>query len=156
MTFYGTERTSAILLETGELGWRMDPMREDDCLRPCVATVLQVPIDQVPDPRLDERLANGDAPETIVRESWQNLAAWLHDRGLRLGFHDTLPYLRRRWIGVCRTSSRSLFDDDCVVMAGHKILHDPIQSLTPPVGMRPRVWVPENIKYGISFDEKEQ
>jgi len=52
-----------VRLGEGELGYCMNPARLDDCLRPCIATVLQVPVEQVPDPRLDDRhAARGEEP----------------------------------------------------------------------------------------------
>jgi hypothetical protein len=90
----------ATQLDDGEIAYGME--RPDDCLRPCMATVLQVAIDGVLDPRLDDRLAAGEPVDAIGRESWAMLEQWLAGRGRRLVVHESVPVDRARWIGVCR------------------------------------------------------
>lgn len=157
MAHYVLAKNPWYLLETGEQAWGM--ARWDDCLRPCIATLLQIPPDRLPDPRLDERLDAGDDPETIVRESWETLHGWLHQRGLRLTFHQKPPPARR-WVGVCRPKkgSTAFAADHCVVMdgLGGRVLFDPVVSLEAPDGMRPRTWRLPDIGYGITIEKKEQ
>jgi hypothetical protein len=64
------------------LGGRWFP-REDDCFASALATVLQVPIDELPDPRIDERLAAGESAGEIARRrqssaagSWSTGCGW--------------------------------------------------------------------------------
>lgn len=132
--------------------------RRDDCFTAAVATVLQLPISELPDPRFGERLAAGEDPEDIDRSARQQFARWLARRGLRMVTHRTLPVARRRWIGVVLQSG--WFMDHCMVMAGDRILFDPTEDfvfvalakLTPTAPrMRARVGAPEDVDYGISF-----
>ena len=46
-------------LADGTIGYFTRPPRQDDCFAAALATVLRVPIAEVPDPRIDERLARG-------------------------------------------------------------------------------------------------
>jgi hypothetical protein len=54
-----------MLLRDGTLGYLARAGPEDGCFASALATCLQVPIGDVPDPRLDERLAAGESPEAI-------------------------------------------------------------------------------------------
>jgi hypothetical protein len=110
-------------LGNGEIGYCMTPDRHDDCLRPALATVLQVPPGQIPDMRIDERVLNGDSLSDIARDGWAAIDAWLLGFGLemvfglptRRGGRPTFPkivyrdeyHVQRvktiaRWIGVVR------------------------------------------------------
>jgi hypothetical protein len=152
----------------------MDATRTDDCLRPAIATAIQVPVEQVPDPRIDERQDAGDDPDVITRESWARIQEWLHKRGLQLVFHDTVPD-RARWVGVIQgpeitadliedagteglhyRDHAGCFNDHCVVMSYGEIFFDPAISFTAPPGLVGRPYVPSDIEYGISFEPKEQ
>jgi hypothetical protein len=157
----------------GELGYCMSPTRRDDCFQACVATVLQTPPEQVPDPRLDRRLAAGEDPEKISRESWTRFEEWLCGRGLQLVFHATVPVDRERWVGVCRAQGSEAesaavdsllarcgrdstpFVDHTLVMSYGNILFDPSISVRLPPSMRLRSWHPSQVSYGISFDRLE-
>ena len=133
----------AVRLEDGSVGWCMSPARLDDCLRPSIATVLQVSPAQIPDPRLDERLEAGESASEINRETWERLDRWLAGRGLRLVFHrNALPVERDRWIGVVAGTPLAddpvAFQDHCLVMNGRSVLLNPIVSIPTPPGMRAR------------------
>lgn len=158
-----------VRLGENEVGYCMDPERTDDCLRPAVATALQVPVEQVPDPRLDQRLARGDDPEEIGRDTWVRLMEWLDRRGLQLSIHRDVPVARERWIGVCPggvpTENQvalarlmgfqfrgNPFADHCLVMSHDEILFDPAISLRLPRGVRTRAWRPSQVAYGLTFD----
>jgi hypothetical protein len=93
--------TDARQLGNGEIGYCMEPTRTDDCLRPAIATVLQVPPCEIPDPRIDERMAAGNTALDVSREGWAELRAWLAHRGLEIAIHEPFPD-RERWIGVAR------------------------------------------------------
>jgi hypothetical protein len=166
------DRHPVVPLGDGELGYCMDPTRTDDCFRSAIATATQIPVEQVPDPRLDRRLAAGDDPQTIGRETWERLAVWLADRGLRLVFHEAVPVERERWIGVIpwvaspeRRSSPPAagyiwrdnpFNDHCLVMTYGDIHFDPAVSAKVPPGMRLPAWRVSDVYYGISFDRQEE
>lgn len=60
-----------VRLRDGTLGYRVGFPRDDDCFAAAVATTLQVPLDQVPDVRIDERLRAGESPENVKRLLWE-------------------------------------------------------------------------------------
>src|SRR5437762_1844887 len=87
-------------LTDGTTGYHVRNGRRDDCLAAALATCLQVPIEEVPDPRIGERLDAGEAPEDIDRSAWRELRRWLAERGLQMCSHRTVPANRHRWIGI--------------------------------------------------------
>jgi hypothetical protein len=154
-----------VRLDPGDLGYPrpvgycMDPTRYDDCLRPCVATVLQVDVRQVPDPQIDARLAAGDDPNQISHDGWTELAAWLEDRGFDLVLHADVPVDRPRWIGVREypqrdpSRPRDHLDFHCIVTSGDRPIFDPMTGMPPPSGHKPRPMRPD-LSYGISFEPR--
>ena len=153
-------RPTARLAKDG-IGYYADPVRWDDCLRAAIATATQIPVGQVPDLRLHERLDAGDDPDEISEESWLRIARWAEDRGLRLMLHDTVPADRERWIGVCEYTPTwdedepNPFPDHCLVMSYGRVIFDPAASVIAPRGMRLRTWDADDVTYGLSFDRKE-
>jgi hypothetical protein len=149
-------RHPVVQLDGGEVGYCMDPARTDDCFQAAIATAVQVPIEQVPDLRLDRRVAAGDDPEEINRESWVRLEAWLLGRGLRIVVHETVPVERDRWAGVClgRPDAEAglrdgygefvwrdnPFRDHCLVMTHGDVFFDPAVSVPCPPGKTWRRW----------------
>lgn len=115
---------TAVALPDGTVGYFERGTRTDDCFTACLATCLQVPIDEVPDPRIDERLSGGEAPEEIARSAWDGLARWLASRGLRIVMHESAPVELPRWIGTVEFPGH--FNDHSVVMSGGEILFDPV------------------------------
>ena len=124
-----------------------------------MATVLQVPIGQLPDLRLDERERAGMPPEDIYRVAQGEIDGWLAARGLQLVEHDRVPVDLPRWVGVIPFPG--WFSDHCLVLAGAEILFDPTPLTPPPdvvqmlrrsgVPLRRRVWRPDEVEWGISF-----
>lgn len=154
---------STVLLAGGDVGYTST--RDDDCLRPCIATVLQVPIEEVPDPRIDERQAAGDRDDVIVRESWEALWQWLHDRGLEMVLHDEPATDLERWIAVTRVPSihgfasqvgAATFAAHCLVMRYRRMILDPALSIPPPPGHRLLTWLLTDTAYSISFTQREE
>jgi hypothetical protein len=140
------------LLEDGTLGYPMRVPRTDDCFAAAIATTLQVPIEEVPDPRIDERLAAGEAPEEIDRRVWANLTSWLASRDLRIIPHRKVPAARRRWIGVVPISGN--FRSHCLVMSHERLLFDPANNpsyIPRPDGRKVRTYQPDQITFGLSF-----
>ena len=136
---YNSPRTR---LEDGTIGYRVRVPRTDDCFAAALATVLQVPIGEVPDPRIDERLAAGESPEEITSSAWDGLYEWLDRRGLRMIVHEKVPANRRRWIGI--VPWRGDFNDHCLVMRMDRLLFDPAYlggNYVPP----------GKIAFGLSF-----
>lgn len=131
-------------LPDGTLGYFVPSARTDDCFAAAIATVLQVPLADVPDPRIDERLAVGEAPEEIDRFAQDELNRWLSKRGLRLVVHRELPTRRARWIGV--VPGAGSFNDHCLVMSRDEVLFDPGRVST---GVRS--FGLEDVRIGLSF-----
>ena len=164
------------LVEDGsEIGYCMRPTGTDDCFRAALATATQIPVEQVPDLRLDRRLRKGEDVERINRESWERMAEWLDGRGLELVFHRDVPVDRERWVGVCRGPTEATaavataagfrlgdnpFNNHCLVMSYGDIVFDPAIGLELsdwlPRGARLRSWHPSQVVYGVSFDPKEE
>jgi hypothetical protein len=138
-------------LPEGSTGWFVAPGRSDDCLRPCISTVLQVPPELVPDPNLDARLAAGESAEEIDASAHDELCRFLDARGLRLVVHAQVPARRRRWIGVI--ARPGLWTSHCVVMSYAELVFDPVMSVDGLLGLEGqlRPWSPEDVTYGLSF-----
>jgi len=119
-------REPARRLPDGTLGWHMRAPRGDDCMAPCIATVLQVPLGQVPDPRIDERRAAGAAAGAVDASAKRELSAWLAARGLEMVYHRQVPVKSQRWIGVVQLSG--LFASHAMVMRYGEVLWDPMED----------------------------
>lgn len=172
-TLVVTERPT-VALEDGTVGYLA--ARSDDCFRAAIATAAQIPIEQVPDPRLDERVRAGEDIDQIDFDAWGRISAWLDRRGMQLVVHDTPPWERERWIGI-RPGLAQLasefpdmpperwysmlegcgvaFDDHCLIMSRERVIFDPAVGVEPPPGMRLQPADPSKITYGITIDPKE-
>jgi hypothetical protein len=113
-------------LRDGTLGWHIRAPRTDDCFAPALASVLQVPLGEVPDPRIDERLAAGESAEAIEVSAKRELAWWLAARGLEMVFHAVPPVGSARWLGV--VAFERAFCSHALVMCGPRIIWDPIED----------------------------
>lgn len=116
-------RPATVRLADGTVGYCVRAPRKDDCFAAALATVLQVPIGDVPDPRLDDRVAAGETVEEIDRSAWSELNEWLYGRGLRMTLHTELPPRRRRWMGVVPMAGD--FQDHSLVFDRREVLFDP-------------------------------
>ena len=138
-----------LLLRDGTIGYHVRPLRDDDCFAAAVATVLQVPIDEVPDPRVDKRRRAGEAIDEIARTFWLDWNRRLSERGLRMTAHPTPPTKRRRWIGI--VPFLGAFQDHCLVMTRDGLLFDPV----PPVAVNGRLvrrFNPADVRSGLTFE----
>jgi hypothetical protein len=120
--------------------------RSDDCFAACVATCLQVPLDEVPDPRIDERLRAGETANEINHAAWHEIESWLAERRLRIVRHET-PCHEPRWLGVVNFPGD--FNDHCLVMAGDQVLFDPVDRSRH--SREVRTFSAADVAYGISF-----
>jgi hypothetical protein len=135
-------------LADGSVGYYVRAPRTDDCFAAALATALQVPIAEVPDPRIDERTAAGETPDELDRSAHAEITGWLTGRGLRMVVHRKLPTDRSRWIGIVQ--SPGAFNSHCVVMSRDEILFDPTAFHWP--GMPPVQQCRfEHIGQGLSF-----
>jgi hypothetical protein len=141
-----------IELRDGTTGYGSDPARPDDCFRPAIATLTQIPIEEVPDPRLDQRLVVGEDPDVVNREAWEELIRWAAGRGLRINLHDDVPLKRNRWIGMVETGAPCEFATHCLVLAHGELLFDPGISSRPPPGYRQATYTPDDVSLGVTFD----
>ena len=143
-----------------EVGYGMDPYRTDDCLQAAIATCLQVGIEEVPDPDIDNQLRAGKDPDEIGEAVWSRIAAWAGTRGLALRYWEDVPVARERWIGIVaeRDPDAPPFNDHCIVMDHNRIVFEPMCSVIPPPGTRMVDHDPADISSGLSFDsfDKEE
>ena len=142
------------LLADGTVGYCVRAPRRDDCFAAALATCLQVPIDELPDPRIDERLDAGETPDEINRAASVALAVWLQTADLRMVIHHKLPPRRRRWIGVIPMAGD--FQDHCVVLNGREILFDPavwqpVAGSDPVADENVVAYTFHDVTYGLSF-----
>ena len=106
-------------------------------MRAAIATLLNTPIDDVPDPNLDARIAAGAAPAKLDREAHGRTPgrgsprAWLAPEAAR-----SPPVDRGAWIGV--SPGEGPFGDHCTVMCLDRIVLDPASNWPTPPGMRGR------------------
>jgi len=114
-------------LPDGTVGWYVRLPRSDDCWAAAVATCLQVPIEDVPDPEVDARLRAGEDPGEIDRSAWEEFSKWLAERELRMVAHKSVPVARRRWVGI--VPHAGAFNDHTLVMSGSELLFDPMPEL---------------------------
>lgn len=139
--------TTTQRLRDGTIGYHVRGVRADDCWAAAVATCLQVPLEQVPDARLDERLQTGEDPAEINRSAWAEFARWLDRRGLRMVVHRTVPVARRRWIGIVQFAG--VFNNHCLVMSRDEVLFDPVDPSKH--ARRVRTFTASDIALGFSF-----
>lgn len=161
-----THRT--MRLADGTVGYSVRFLREDDCFAAAVATILQVPPEDVPDPRLDERLAAGENPEEVNRTAWREFEIWLAGRGLTMIVHRSVPVDAERWIGV--VPLRGWFQNHCLVMSRSRLLHDPAFDARGAIAMglpgislevvmsptRALAFGPDRIRFGYSFQQSDR
>jgi hypothetical protein len=148
-----------------EIGYCMNPnpLRTDTCFQAAIATVTQIPIEEVPDLNIDRRLKEGADPDELNRMGWDRIDRWAAKRGLTPRLWEQVPVPRRRWIGVvvieasrfARGHDEPVFDDHCLIMSFDRLIFDPMCSVTPPPGMRLMDFRPTDITYGITFDREE-
>jgi hypothetical protein len=127
-------------LPDGTAGYMM--RRFDDCLQAAIATALQIPMHNVPDLRIDERIADGADPEELNRIVWQEMSRWAQRIGVLIEIRPRLPQTGL-WIGI--EHAEGLYNGHSYVMRNRRILHDPIRLL--------RVTDPT---LGASFQRAEQ
>jgi hypothetical protein len=142
-----------------EIGFAMDPYRYDDCLTAAIATATQTAVEDIPDLRLSARLKAGEDPDEISRSSWPRIDDWATKRGFVAMMHpeDEIPVPERRWIGIIEWDRQGPrpFQDHCVVMDHDRLIFDPACGAVPPPGMRALIYSPEQIAWGLSFNQKE-
>jgi hypothetical protein len=146
-------RRGWIELRDGTRGYLMK--RPDQCFQAAVATCLQVPMDEVPDWRLDARSRAGECPDEIARDGWKELSRWLDARGLRIVTHRQMFPRMRRWIGVTDADPNYAFSRHSLVMSGAEILHSGDNFLTDPRSNVRYHWKPSDVAYGFSFQSRK-
>jgi hypothetical protein len=115
-------------LRDGTIGYFQ--RRTDDCVQAALATLLQMPIDRVPDLRLDRRTwIDGMHPDELQRAIEPAFAEWTARYGLTIVAHATPPRWAKRWIGLM--SAPGVFERHCVVMTRADYLWDVSHLLVP-------------------------
>jgi len=141
---------------------RLLGMRLDNCFAEAVADCLDVPLSDVPDPEIDDRLEAGDGVDRVNRFTTNLFDEWLDSRGLeaevwRTKLHSDghlyhMRELPKRWVGVIADGGEFL--DHCFTMEGPKSLED-IQIASLPAAYRnllvPAVFTVAEINLGITF-----
>jgi hypothetical protein len=151
-------------LSDGTVGYFVRAPRVDDCWAAAVATCVQVPIDEVPDSRIDERLRAGEHPDEISRSAWEEFGPWLAERGLRMLVHRKVPARSKRWIGIIPMPG--ILGDHCILMSGAQALFDPTQDFVlprlmavakalgrPAPKIRTRRFGADAVRWGFSFQK---
>ena len=141
----------------------------DDCFRAALATVTQIPVQEVFDVLLRGRLAAGADVDDLAAMFWDKCESWLESRGLRATFHKAVPLDRERWIGIVPPPPPeddttegghgrpcSPFSAHTLVMTRDRILFDPAISLRPPPGMRLRQLRPSDVVLGIAIQPMKE
>ena len=152
-------RRPLVQLDDQSTSYTMDPSRRDDCFRAAMATLLQIGVEQVPDPRLDERLEAGEDREQINRESWARLHEWLAGRALRLVFHhEALPVDADRWIGVARAPDPTLTSLVTIVSSWPATRSSSTRQLAWTCLAACKLKRPSlaNVAYGITVENREE
>lgn len=152
--------SATVRLADGTVGYYT--RRGDDCWPAVAATVLQVPLAELGDLRLDERLLSGMSHVKVDRAAKADVKRWLTARGVRLVEHRRLPVHLPRWLGVI--PFEGFFVSHCVCMSYGEILFDPTPPLRPvdlailrmqvgrPFVGDPAVWRSDQVEEGFSFE----
>jgi hypothetical protein len=127
-----SERCPTMRLADGSVGYAARSC--DDCWAAALATVLQVPVHELPQLRIDERLRAGSEPEEVNRSVSREIGDWLAARSLRMVVHQEVPVDAERWIGV--VPIEGWFQSHCLVMRRGELLFDPAQHLRPHEAIR--------------------
>ena len=129
-------RGEAVPLADGTVGFLSPEDRDDDCYREVVATVLQIPLGELPDARLDERVREGEEPSRVDQIAKRSMRAFLEERGLREVIHPVgaLP-CHGRWVGI--GEEPGWFKSHALAMGGRGVLFDPARAA---VHIRGRIW----------------
>jgi hypothetical protein len=136
-----------VQLPDGSVGYRSEGGRPDDCFRAALATVLQVKPENIPDSRIDERLAEGYTPEHITETAWRDFHEWLGYAGIEMLVHRELPEHLPRWLGIVHQPGD--FQDHCLAMNAWELLWDPTDLTPEGPPFTVRRWA--RIDVGISF-----
>ena len=67
-----------------------------------------------------------------------------------MNVHEKPTPTGRRWIGIVRCLG-GVFHDHCLVMTRDGLLYDPIGTAVGPDGRRIRLFGPEDIAFGLTF-----
>ena len=107
------------VLRDGTLGYFQ--RRLDDCFQASMASLAQVPMHQVPDPRIDRELASGLDPEELGRVVAQQFIQWAEQHGLTILKFSEPPTSAERWVGVASNGANP-WHDHCLVDERGRVL----------------------------------
>lgn len=133
-------------LRDGSTGY-FTPGRLDQCFAAAVATVLQRPLEELPDTRIEARLQAGQTRENISRRAWVIWDRWARREGQRMNVWNPVPaYPDGRWVGIIEAPVT--LQSHTVACVGEEVLHDPTG---PQELLGQRAVGIEDVSWGISF-----
>lgn len=124
-----------------------------DCMRAAVATVLQVPLEAVPDLLRDdvaESRTNCVDYDAFCERAFAELSDWAAERNLEMVFSVEVPLDRELWIGIVPLPGH--FTNHSLVMHRRSIAFDPAEQWPAPSGYIPKRYSPSDVAYGVTFD----
>jgi hypothetical protein len=129
--------------------------RLDDCLQAAVASLLEVPMHEVPDLNLHKQILSGGCDQKdVLRAANERMDRWIAQSGLTVNCHAAPP-ISGRWIGVVLGSDSDVANGDhCLLMSGRDCLFDPAEYV-PPSGDRPASLLGiEDVDYAITIERR--
>jgi hypothetical protein len=141
------------VLRDGTLGYFQ--RRTDDCVQASIASLIQMPMYEVPDLQIDKHIAEGRDDEALERSVGHQFSQWMEKHSLTMYRHVNPPLLAKRWIGVVSTGNE--VNDHCLVMTGHDCVWDTSHMLPPgkhePIAAHD-IFTPRDINYGITIERR--
>jgi hypothetical protein len=126
----GMDGYYATRLRDGTLGYLQRDVA--DCLRAALASLLQIPMPNVPEMPTNKLLSGEMDAEEFERVAARRLDRWTAERGLTARFHAS-PRTSGRWIGVLLSEEWSVLNDHCLLMSGRDCLFDPGTPVPRPL-----------------------
>jgi hypothetical protein len=139
-------RPEQCLLPDGTVGYYI--RRGDDCMAAALATLIQVPLDEVPNARLVDRASAGEGREQTSRSAWEELERFAASRGLRFEIHDPPPWRRARWVGVI-PGGLLPHDGHALLMCRKRIVFDPSSNIDIS-----HTWTIDRIAWGLTAHKR--
>lgn len=137
-------------LPDGTIGYYQ--RRADDCLQAAIATLVQIPMPEVCDFRIDEQQAAGKTADEIEQANDQQLAEWLDAHGLVVTHHPGPPESAARWMGILPGPRE--FTGHCLIFTGPTLLWDPTYKVPPQLGDTPSTYTPGDVQSGVTINRR--
>jgi hypothetical protein len=115
------------VLSDGTLGYFQ--RRVDDCLQASVATLVQLPMCDIPDIHLDRQIREGKDLAAIQQNLTRDYEDWSQRHGYTITTHTSPTRTAERWIGVIETGIE--WNDHCLVMSKSECIWDVLRMFPP-------------------------